>query len=473
MAKGVWSRRPECSEIVLPDLEIPGQARRDRITGSLIYEFLRCEHAVHLELFAEPERRLPPGPALEKLLARGREYEQSVVAGLDYAEPAHDPRDLAQGARATLGLMTEAVPGISQGVLERHPYLGIPDLLRREAGASRFGDYHYVAGDIKSSYRSRSDQALQVTFYSCLLGEIQERVPGYGYLILRDGREERLDLAALLPVLLEVIEEIGEHLQGAESRPHRSVSCRDCRWRELCAESPDVFWIPGLTRSVRSILQESGYATLDALASADPKALGKAGRLPESTWERARSGARAVRQGRAQKLREPRSSELGKVRRPAVILRDGFERRFPVFGSLADDGRPRMHLAMERGEEEQALTRFLNETRGSDRLCHAGGLPASLYYFAERFPHLVKEAASSEARSVDVMSLVRGAWIFPAPVSSPGEALAWIRGEAPDEPGEDVALLLDAGDAEGLLELARRDLEALRLLLGVLDGKLP
>jgi hypothetical protein len=349
--------------------------------------------------------------------------------------------------------MERGVPGISQAVLYCPPYLGVPDILRREEGGSALGGFHYVAGDVKSSFRPRSDQALQVTFYSELLGEVQGRRPDHGYLVLRDGREERVDVGALFLVLEEVLGEMESLLaDGSASRPHRSLTCRDCGWREVCSESRAIYWIPGLTRSVRRLVDQAGLGSLEALSAIDPRALGRQGLLPEATWQRVRWGAEALRAGRAIRVREPRLQGLKGKGLPVAVLRDPFDQRFPAFA-----GPESSEVALDAEEEEGAFRRLVAELRRPARdesLCHSGAWIAALHHFAPRALDLAEELAALEARSVNLMAIVRGAWVFPAPVASPEEALAWIDGRAL-EPGA-------AAEPDVALRLAERNGEALR-----------
>src|SRR5690606_9037717 len=108
---------------------------------------------------------------------RGRELEALRTAGLGYAEPSYERDDYGAGAAQTLALLRQGVAGVTQGVLADGGFLGIPDLLRREPGASALGDFHYVVGDVKSSAGARADQALQVAFYARLLEKVQGRPP--------------------------------------------------------------------------------------------------------------------------------------------------------------------------------------------------------------------------------------------------------------------------------------------------------
>lgn len=445
-----------------PRLRIPPQARRARITGSHVYRFLACEHAVWLDFFGDPGCKLPPSRTLQRLLDGGVAHEAAIVAELGYPEPAYERDDFDTGAARTEGLLRRGVDGVSQGVLWDPPFLGIPDLLRREPGASALGEWHYVVGDIKSSRRPRADQALQVAFYSRLLGKLQDRHPEHGFLVMQDGSEERIDTVALAPVLDEVLEEMAELLAARRtSTPHVSVHCRECAWRAACDQEPDVHRVPGLTRSVRGMLDREGYRELDALMAVEPRRQAGKGLLPEATWQRARWGAQALREQRALRVRDPRLHEIQTPLASLVILHDPRTGRLPVFAARLPGAPPLVVPALGPAAEERAAREVLRALARAGSAGHGDGLPGRLYELMQRMPADTPQLLQLEARAVNVMSIVRGAWVFPAPVRSPAEALAWIRGEPPAEAGSWLGLHLAAEDTASLEAIARAELDAL------------
>lgn len=448
-----------------PPVVLPDGSRKRHLTGSLLYQFLTCEHACALELFGDPSRKRAPSPGLELLLRRGREHEDRIVAELDWSEPDYEDRDWAQGAERTIELMRQGAALIYQGVLFGHGHLGIPDLMRREPGASVLGDYHYVIGDIKSSRRSRADQAVQVAFYSRQLERVQERRPEYAYLVLREGNEARIDLRDVDAVLDEVFEELRDLIADEQSsRPHRSIACRTCAWRDVCAESPDVHWVPGLTRSVRALIEEAGHRRLDSLARVEPRAMARQTGLPEATWQRARWGAESVLAQRAIQVRSPRRSELVSPIHSVVVLRDEFDQRSPVFASRPPGGPSRVHVAKTLAAERDALAAMLTDVSGAKSLCHSGRLGDLLYELGQRMPEMGRTIATAEQLTVDLMGIARGTWVFPEPVGSPEDAVAWILGREPAEPTTETALLLAEQDWDGLVAMAEAQLVALEQL---------
>ncbi len=137
-----------------------------RITGTHVYSYAKCPRLAALDLSQRRDLRREPSPWEQFAIQRGRDFEAELVATLGVVAPSYPERDFAQGAEATLTLLRQGAPLVHQGVLASAERLGLPDLLRKVEGASALGDHHYEVIDVKSSGRPRSDQVLQVVFYS-------------------------------------------------------------------------------------------------------------------------------------------------------------------------------------------------------------------------------------------------------------------------------------------------------------------
>ncbi|MCA8951846.1 MAG: hypothetical protein KDE27_20215, partial [Planctomycetes bacterium] len=166
-----------------------------RITATHVYSYVKCPRLAALDLHLPRSERRPPTEWEEFAARRGRDFEDAYVAGLGVVAPVYPERDFDAGSAATLVLLRAGEPLIHQGVLMAEDRLGLPDLLRRLPGSSALGEHHYEVIDVKTSGRSRGDQILQVVFYSQLLAEVQQRVPEFGALVLKDGSEERFRIA--------------------------------------------------------------------------------------------------------------------------------------------------------------------------------------------------------------------------------------------------------------------------------------
>ncbi len=243
----------------------------------------------------------------------------------------------------------------------------------------------------------------------------------------------------------------------------------DCGWRGECAQRGGVSWIPGLTRTGRELLRKAGLEELAVLELEKPGAIVERVGLGWGQALRAVAGARVARMGVPLRLRRPRLAELRRPYVAMVALQDGFDRRFPVFGSQRENGEARFFVARTPEEERGAFEGFLGSLKGASGLVHGGEFRQLFFYFATRWPDLAGRLMQLEARSFDVLAVARGAYQFPGPVRRAGDALKMFCGEADlDEEGA-VAGLLAEGDFEKLEALAQKEL---RGCMGVLDWML-
>lgn len=446
-----------------------------RITGTHVYSYLRCPRAVALDLHEDPALRRQPTPWEEHLLARGRSVEAAHVAKLlGYVEPVYPRRDFGLGAEATLSLLRAGVDGVVQGVLYREERLGIPDLLRRLPGKSGLGEHHYEVLDIKSSRRSRSDQLLQVAFYSRLLGEVQGRTPEFASLILKDGREERFRFAEFEPTLEEVESEVRKILEDPNvARPFLSPACSRCRWSELCLaqleEADDLSMLQGMTRGVRTLLERHGLGTCASLRELRVEPTSRRTHIPSPQLRRFKRAAESRAGGRP--LVEG-SCEVG----PAALLHfltDPFEERVLYMGML--------HPALVEGRLESATPQSLDaELPAFEAL--VGELPSdvALLHYGPTVPRWYEERARGgpeplRGRFVDLARLLRGAAVYPGPVFGLSDQVRLGLGMDPDRDGHTDAAAYWGATPEGPSWLAHKGASDLgdlaRLKAGILTGE--
>ena len=336
-------------------------------TGTHVYQLPKCSRAVALELAGDRSLRRELRPEEELVLGRGRDHEADFVRDLGWEEPEYPARDFAAGAAATRAMLESGVPGVLQGVLLGEDRLGIADLLRREDGASALGDHHYVVGDVKSSARVRGDQILQVAFYSEMLAALQDRVPEYGYLVLKDGREERFLLEPFRPALRDVLARI-EALRADPHgvRPFLARACDGCRWSPVCLpeleSADDLSLVDGMTEGLRTMLEGAGVTTGVELAGAEASKLARRTRIENALLRRlihaarARLGGAPVRQRRSLPVIDERPAFVH-------VLDDPFEGRVLWMGIGAENdsgdfvvhgARPRELGASRRGRRRAA-----------------------------------------------------------------------------------------------------------------------
>lgn len=442
-----------------------------RITGTHVYQLTKCARAVALDLGGgDPAERRPLRPEEELVLRRGREHEADFVAALGWPEPDYPARAFEAGAAATRALLSEGVEGVLQGVLlGAGGRLGVADLLRREPGSSDLGDFHYVVGDVKSSARARGDQILQVAFYSELLTELQGRAPGYGYLVMKDGREERFELADFGPALREVVARVEELREDpARARPILGRACDSCRWSPVCLPeldaASDLSLVHGMTEGLRTMLEAAGVRTVADLAEVEVARLRRRTRIERALLRRLSRAARARLAGRPLPERTSAARDDGPVAF-VHLLADAYEESALFVGALVPAaGGDRVHMACpgSGSEEWNAFVEVIRQVPDDCRLVHFGRAVPEWF---ERRAHGRAAAPWLEDRFVDLQRRIRGAASWSAPVFGVAELVAQALSRDPHRAGRAEAAALwarEPGGAERLLAKGRADLEDLR-----------
>lgn len=434
-----------------------------RITGTTIYTYAACPRAAELDLHEDRSKRRALTEAEELVRLRGRELEELRTADLGYAEPKYDKGEYAEGTRQTLAFLRDGVAGVTQGVILDGDLLGIPDLLRKEPGESALGDFHYVVGDVKSSSAARADQVLQVAFYGRLLAKLQGRPPSYGFLWLKDGREQRLPLAEIEPVLDDVLERVAvlARAKAAHERPFLSVTCRRCHWSSICSEDlrdrHDLSLVDGMTRGLRATLEAVGIERVSDLVDAAGDRLSKRAHLEGALVRRLQISARACRDGSAILMRD--AAHAARIEATAAcvhVLLDSFADRLLCIGATWHEaGRDRRELRVPArdGAEWGAFQEVLAAVPAGVPLLHWGGaLPSWL----QRASHEHFGDVDVHGRLIDVARRLRGVVTFPAPVFSLREAVQHGLGRDPNRSGDADAAPLWLAHADARTRLSAK-----------------
>lgn len=444
------------------------------ITGTHVYSLVACEHRVALDLHGDPAARRALRADEEFVLERGRRHEAEFVARLGWEEPRYPARDWNAGCAATLAMLRDGVEGVLQGVLSSGDRLGIPDLLRREPGASALGDWHYVVGDVKSSRAARGDQLLQAAFYAELLTALQERAPDYVYIVLRDGREERFPFEPLRHALHDVLARLDVlRREPAASRPFLVPACDACRWSEVCrAElqaARDLSLLPGVTPALRATLESAGIGTFDALATAPTERLAASTRIEPALLRRLARSARARIDGRPL----PERVGSGRPIHPGAyvhVLVDAYADRTLWVGLLAPGARGDDDLVLDLAvpdDEDAAVRAFAEAVAGlpsGHTLLHHGRTIVAWYESRAignpALPWL-------EDRFVDLARRLRGVASWPGPVFDLADRVQQGLGLDPHRAGRAAEAALRAAEPDGaewLCAKGRSDLADLAAL---------
>jgi predicted RecB family nuclease len=111
--------------------------RMARVTAQDFYDYDKCPHRVYLNRFGDPKEKLPQSDFLNLLFERALDHERDVINDLPYEMPKGST--LEEQARSTMQLMEAGVERIYHGVFLQDEASGIPGLLEKTNGKSRFG----------------------------------------------------------------------------------------------------------------------------------------------------------------------------------------------------------------------------------------------------------------------------------------------------------------------------------------------
>src|SRR5947208_1982074 len=121
------------------------------IRATDLYVLTQCNRQVYLDYHGDPSLRVQVSGYQAYIVREGITFEQEIVSSYFRANrPLYPLHDLQGGFETTLNLMRQGVDAIYQGVLIHDDLIGIPDLLVKTPGSSRFGGYAYRPIDVKT-----------------------------------------------------------------------------------------------------------------------------------------------------------------------------------------------------------------------------------------------------------------------------------------------------------------------------------
>ena len=256
-----------------------------RLAATDVSNHLACHHLTYLELSAargERERPQWEAPDLAVIRELGLRHEARYFAfleknGLELLSLAG--MDEARIVEETRRAMESGVEVIAQGALRCGRWFGRPDLLRRVARPSRFGDWSYEAYDCKLARETKVTTILQLAFYSELLGEMQggtpESLPEFMWVVppakaFAAERYRVAEYAAYYRYVKGQLEKACANGAEVETYPEPCTHCDVCRWFRECdarRRSDDhLSLVAGIRRQQRDQLVVWNAETMAKLA---------------------------------------------------------------------------------------------------------------------------------------------------------------------------------------------------------------
>lgn len=277
------------------------------LTGSDFYRFLTCPHWPWFERFASPEEQ-----ALKRALTSGEErrlddgflHEREVMSGIMAKRRVTELATTGSPTalfEATRRAMEEGAEIIYQGTLLDGDWHGRPDLLMRQEGASRLGNWHYAPVEIKSAHELKPAHRLQLVFYSFLLERIQGVFPERAAMVNRDQEWHWFEPKASVADFEDVLAKLEAIRAGDKPPLVLRKACMDTSpWGAACKhqaeQENDIALLYNVDVRKLAALRDLGIHTVNNAADMHPEQLaGAAPGLTERALEIARLQARSLR----------------------------------------------------------------------------------------------------------------------------------------------------------------------------------
>ena len=349
------------------------------------------------------------------------EREKGLLSDRDVSEVALD--DVDEAAQKTLELMREGVPTIYRGVLIHGRFVGQPDILERVEGESQFGDYYYVACDIKRSSHLKDEYRFQGAFYADLLHEIQGVRPVQGYVMRSDKTVEGYlieEVYADYKLTLDAIEQI---VDGEKPDAFLTSAAKNSPWFEdiykevqLC---DDLSLINRIWKSEVESLKSVSINTVEDLAAASDKQLRA---VPGVTKDRALFLHEQAKALKTQEVIFVGPVDLPPENGPVLVVdieSDPLRDVHYLIGVLLVDGDKEEFIPFlartpeDEGKMWQEFLLFIDDYPDA-RLYHYGWYELDVFRrLGEAYGVPDRIARQFEERMVDVLARLRESVIFP------------------------------------------------------------
>jgi predicted RecB family nuclease len=258
------------------------------LTAELLLNYQRCNRRAFLDLHGDITLRDETNDYVIKLIQDSTENQKSVLSGLDvvYQRPEFPARDWEAGCEATIALMAQGIDCIYQGVLLTEEagvtLVSRPDLLIKQPGLSKFGDWLYSPVEIKLSKRSKTEYQVVVAYHMKVLAAVQEAWSESVQIFLKDKGASEIDLWEIYPRMEEVLADCIEEMRSV-TPPEVFISrnrCSLCHWYSDCynlAKSTNhLSLLPGVTQTRYNELVNFKITDLETLSKIDSRILDNA-----------------------------------------------------------------------------------------------------------------------------------------------------------------------------------------------------
>jgi len=260
---------------------------RQLLKSEHFYKFFLCPHWIWYDIYEDQKKHKHIPPILGMLYSGKVREPHKVLPTQEFIEIKPElHQDLDEAFLATVELMEQG-KNIYKPVLMDGHWVGEPDFIERRPMAelkaadssakSNFGDWYYVAYDIRNDPELKDEYKFPLVFSSLILEKIQGARPQDAYLINADGEAKSFLIDPFLDKFELTLKEIEKVLEGEKPPPFIKGGCKRSPWFAICEQETkgceDVSLIHGISQRDQRDLYELGIKTVRQLAEADLRRL--------------------------------------------------------------------------------------------------------------------------------------------------------------------------------------------------------
>ena len=248
---------------------------KKNITAYSVLDFSQCHYKTWLDYLEKP-KSYPKNidPWLEIIRKIGIEHEKSYLEDLKKSNSVYEiseDLDFSEKEKETDNAIREGVDIIYQPFLRYKKYTGSPDFLVKN-------NKIYEPWDVKSSFRLKPENILQICHYSYILDKKYDLIPEYGKIILRDKSVEEVEINKYYDYFCSINHRIKDFISGQKKEPYPSKCnlCNICEYKLYCEniwkKDDHLNQVANISRKQISILEKNNISTLNELSITDKNA---------------------------------------------------------------------------------------------------------------------------------------------------------------------------------------------------------
>ncbi len=247
--------------------EVTPEGRRPLITREVLESSLNCKYKGSLKLDGQTGTQAGGDDPLIPAAESGFRLRAISRLASGYAE-----QEIRRGVSATTALLGQGLPLILDATVEGSTVSLRLDGLKKEAGPSLLGDFHYVPVLTHEGERIGKAQRRLIEVLALAVGELQGRVPSMGVVVHGDAcRVVRVRFKEGLEHARRLVEEIGSwSASGSGPKPVLNDHCRACEFRQRCLDrataEDDLSLLRGMSEKEIGRLRKRGIFTVTQLS---------------------------------------------------------------------------------------------------------------------------------------------------------------------------------------------------------------